>query len=106
MEDQLKHVIEPLLRENSPDTLRAKLVHLFDSPNKPAASAEDYLMARSSGLTISEAELALAIFHGIQAQGLEAVLLKLEKANKHPVKLKRKRRKHQEDADTKKKSKL
>lgn len=100
--------LAPYLEEGSPDRNTAKFLQALGSRRTEGTRCEEYLKARSSGLNIAEAQCAVVICEEMQRVGLEAFITKLESASMPQIaqKLKRKRRKNQDDPQMKKKSKF
>lgn len=93
MDEQLRDAIERLLKDGSPDTLVERLTQLLGPCRQDCA--EEYAHARTAGLSISESQLSVLISDCLELFGLEGFLHRLEQVAPHPVKVKRKRRKHE-----------
>mmetsp|Transcript_84 Transcript_84/g.141 ORF Transcript_84/g.141 Transcript_84/m.141 type:complete len:110 (-) Transcript_84:94-423(-) len=108
MEERLKEYFLHARREGSPDTVRERVMRNLHSHFLPRSSnSPDYVLARGEGLTISEAEHALALAEDIKNYGLDTMLARLE-MHPHPPRktfVKKRRRPPVDDSDLKKKTK-
>ena len=102
MEERLKYAVESLKSEGSPELIRERLLMLLGASRHHDSTSSIYLQARAKGLSISEAELGVALFEALRSIGPELLAAKLEKSDQ--IKQKRKRRKI--DDETKRKPKL
>lgn len=108
MEERANRALKPYLEGGSPDRSTTKFLQALGGRRAESVRSEEYLRARTSGLNMAEAQCAVVICEEMQRVGLEAFISKLESSSMAQIaqKLKRKRRKNQDDTQMKKKSKF
>lgn len=107
MEETLKKALRPFLLQASPDQTD-KFCLALGIRKSPQVDPADYSLARSSGLSIAEAESAIALAEELKKVSLETLIARLEHTTSGKLlhKFKRKHRRGQEDSETSKKTKL
>lgn len=109
MEEKLRNAFKDARRDESPDSLRSRIIrNLCREMPSNANSKPDYVQARKNGLTICESEHALALAEEIRNKGVEEILQflitpRIEKLKEFPHKRLKKNRK---EAEIRKKKKL